>query len=249
MNKILFTTSWDDGSVLDLRVADLLSRYGIKGTFYVPEKFAGRTGKYSAYNRRLTEDEIRSLAVSHEVGGHSLTHSRLTEISLEEAKSEITGSQEFLQKITGSPAKIFAFPGGKSNEFLTKVVRESGFTAVRTTKKLSIQKAKEKKFLMDVTIICQPFPLRWLDSNNLYWRRILDPMRAYTPKQWSLSWQSLARKWFKKALAEGNYFHLYGHSWELEKYGMWSELESFLKFVREHQNIVCLSNSEVLEWE
>lgn len=249
MNQILFTTSWDDGSVLDLKVADLLSRHGIRGTFYIPKEFSARTGKYSAYCRRLTEDEIRSLAVSHDVGGHSLTHPRLTKISPEEAKREIFGSQEFLRGITGSPARMFAFPGGESNRFLTDIVSRAGFVGARTTQKLSIQRTGKRDITMDVTIVCQPFPFRWLDSSNLYWGRIFDPLAAYTPRQWNFSWQSLARKWFNKALATGNYFHLYGHSWELEKYNMWSELESFLGFVRGHQNIICLSNSEVLELE
>lgn len=247
MKKLFFTTSWDDGSVFDLKVVDLLSRYGIKGTFYVPVKFDGQGGKYSAYSRRLSEDEIRSIAISQEVGGHSLTHRRLTTISSSEAKNEIVGSQQFLQRITGSSVKAFSFPGGKFDEPLLDIVREAGFVGARTTKKMAIQRAGNQPFLMDVTIVCQPFPFRWVDSSRVYWRRILDPFRAYAPRQWAFSWQSLARKWFEKALVEGDYFHLYGHSWELEKYGMWQELESFLSFVRKHENIICLSNSEAME--
>ncbi len=30
------TTSWDDGHPLDFRVAELLSKYGLRGTFYIP---------------------------------------------------------------------------------------------------------------------------------------------------------------------------------------------------------------------
>lgn len=247
MNKIFFTTSWDDGSVLDLKVAELLSRHNFTGTFYIPEKFDGDGGKYSAYDRRLSEDEIRLLASAHEVGGHSLSHRRLTAVSREEARSEIEGSQRFLQTITGSASKIFSFPGGKYDEYLGSMVRGAGFVGARTTKKLSIERHQRDQFLIDVTVICQPFPFRWADSRHLYWGRILDPLRAYRPTQLALSWQSLARKWFRKALSEGNYFHLYGHSWELEKYGMWAELESFLCFVRGHENVTCLSNGELIE--
>ena len=246
MNKISFTTSWDDGSVLDLKIADLLSHYSIKGTFYIPEKFDSKDGKHSAYNRRLTEDEIRSIALSHEVGGHSLAHCKLTDIPLKEAQSEIVGSKDFLEKIIGYPIKMFAYPWGKFDEQIASLTKQAGFKGARTTQKLSIKEA-EGRFLMDMTVICQPFPLRKLNVNQYYWRRIFDPMHAYAPKQFAFSWQSLARKWFKKALNEGNYFHLSGHSWELEKYNMWQELESFLKFVKEHNNIAYLSNSEVIE--
>ncbi|MCW9054550.1 MAG: polysaccharide deacetylase family protein [Candidatus Pacebacteria bacterium] len=246
MNKILFTTSWDDGSVLDLKIADLLSHYGMKGTFYIPKSFDGKNDKHSAYNRRLTENEICSIATSHEVGGHSLTHRRLTNISLEEARGEIFACKDFLDKVTGSPTKAFAYPGGEFDRQITGIVKEAGFKVARTTQKLTIQMTKGQ-FLMSPTIICQPFPFRKLDANRYYFGRILDPVNAYTPKQFVPSWQSLARKWFKKSLVEGSYFHLYGHSWELEKYGMWQELESFLKFVKEYGDVIYLSNSEVME--
>lgn len=36
MTILLFTTSWDDGHPLDLRLAELLVTYGFRGTFYVP---------------------------------------------------------------------------------------------------------------------------------------------------------------------------------------------------------------------
>jgi len=245
MNKIFFTTSWDDGSVLDMKVADLLFRYGMKGTFYIPEKFDGKNEKHSAYTRRLNEDEVRFIARIHEVGAHGITHRRLTVIPPKEAEGEIASSKSFLENITGAPVNVFAYPGGLWNELVMQFTKDAGFTAARTTQKLFIKKDAEQ-FLMNVTVTCQPFPLRKKDADHYYWGRILDPMRTYTPRQFAFSWQSLARKWFKKALAEGNYFHLSGHSWELEKYGMWDELESFLKFVQSHKDVVYLCNGDMV---
>lgn len=247
MKKLLFTTSWDDGSVHDLKVAEILSRHGMQGTFYVPEKFDGTGGKYASYDRRLSEDEIRSLAVTHEVGGHSLTHRRLALLPPDEADYEIQASQRFIEKCTGAPAKMFAFPGGVYNESLIESTQRAGFIGARTTKKLIIDQAGANGFLLDVTLICQPFPFRQTDEAHFYWRKILDPLRGYTPRQWALSWQSLARRWFTKALREGDYFHLYGHSWELEQYGMWQELDSFLTFVQAHDDVAYASNSEVIQ--
>lgn len=245
MNKVFFTTSWDDGSVLDMKVADLLSRYGMKGTFYIPEKFDGKNEKHSAYDRRLNEDEIRSIARAHEVGAHGITHHRLTVIPPEEARSEIVDSKSFLENITGTPVTMFAYPGGLWNESVAQLTKDAGFAAARTTQKLFIQQ-DARQFLINATVICQPFPLRKKDADHYYWGRIFDPMRTYTPRQFALSWQSLARKWFKKALAGGNYFHLSGHSWELEKYGMWDELESFLKFVKDHKDVIYICNGDVV---
>jgi len=35
MKAVYITTSWDDGHVLDMRLASLLTHYGFKGTFYI----------------------------------------------------------------------------------------------------------------------------------------------------------------------------------------------------------------------
>lgn len=246
MSQIMFTTSWDDGSVLDLKVADLLSRYGMRGTFYIPMVFDGKGGKYAAYDRRLNEEEIRALASSHEVGGHSLSHRRLTDVPSADMPKEIAGSQEFLSTITGHPVKMFAFPGGKYNERVVDTVRQSGFVGARTTHKLAVQRPIDA-FQMGTTIICQPFPFRKVDATHYYWRQLLNPLRAYHPMQFAFTWQALARRVFRKAYTNGDYFHLYGHSWELEQYGMWGELESFLDFVKSHENVRYETNGEIAE--
>ena len=36
MSRLIVTTSWDDGSIQDLKLGELLMKYGIKGTFYIP---------------------------------------------------------------------------------------------------------------------------------------------------------------------------------------------------------------------
>ena len=38
MKKIVVTTSWDDGHILDLKLSNLLTKYNIKGTFYLSPK-------------------------------------------------------------------------------------------------------------------------------------------------------------------------------------------------------------------
>ena len=51
-----FTTSWDDGHPLDLRLAELLATHGFSGTFYVPRgNREGRPVMTTAELRALTE--------------------------------------------------------------------------------------------------------------------------------------------------------------------------------------------------
>jgi len=41
-------------------------------------------------------------------------------------------------------------------------------------------------------------------------------------------------------------FHLWGHSWEIEKYDMWKKLEKLLQHISNRKNCVYLSNSELI---
>ena len=49
MKQTYITTSWDDGHQLDLRVAELLTKYRLHGTFYIPKATENGTMKAAAY--------------------------------------------------------------------------------------------------------------------------------------------------------------------------------------------------------
>ena len=82
-NSSLFvTTSWDDGHPADLRVADLLDKHGLNGTFYIPcSNSEGRPV--------MSSSDVTELARRFEIGGHTQTHISLTQISPSIAANEI----------------------------------------------------------------------------------------------------------------------------------------------------------------
>ena len=77
------TTSWDDGHKLDIRLAAMLERAGVAGTFYI----APRSCEIPD-DARLTPNEIRSLATGFEIGGHPLTHARLPYLDARQAAAD-----------------------------------------------------------------------------------------------------------------------------------------------------------------
>jgi len=82
------TISIDDGHPTDLKTAELLDDVGLRATFYVP-----------AANRErpiLSRSAIKALSQRFEIGAHSMTHRRLTSLSLSEARHEITAGKEWL---------------------------------------------------------------------------------------------------------------------------------------------------------
>lgn len=251
-NTLYFTTSWDDGSVLDLKLAEILDKYRVKGTFYIPKNFEEKGGKFSEYQRRLTEEEIRMISLTQELGAHSLGHRSLDTLSKNEIKNEVQGSKLFLEKIIGKEIEMFCFPKGVYNNEVLDIVKSSGYLGARTIERPSFLLPGDG-FLLPVSVQCAPFPFRKKDARDYYWGKIFDPIRGYgfrllfSPLLLSLySWQSFARSFLNYAIKNGNYFHLFGHSWELEKYKMWGELESFIEYARKIKNANFISNSEII---
>ncbi|MCX6750242.1 MAG: polysaccharide deacetylase family protein, partial [Candidatus Pacearchaeota archaeon] len=109
--QIIVTTSWDDGHKLDLRLAKLLKKYNIKGTFYI----SPRNREFKKEDL-LTDKEIIELSKDFEIGAHTMTHPRLTKVSEEEAFKEILESKRYLEKLTGKEIKSFCYPGGDYNK-------------------------------------------------------------------------------------------------------------------------------------
>ena len=229
-----FLTSWDDGYVLDLKVADLLDRYNTKGTFYICPH-----AQHSA--EMMTEKQIQDLSHRHTIGAHSLSHPHLTLISKERATEEIRGSKQWVEEVTGKPCTMFCYPYGAVNPQIRDLVKESGFTGARTTKDLEF--SAPDPFLQPITLQIFPFPYR--RRLQLSWK-VLDPLgplrarylrlqRLKTPHSAMGAWMALAKYLYGYSKETNQpFFHLYGHSREIEMYGMWGELEEFLSYV--HKN-------------
>ena len=121
-----FTSSWDDGHPLDLRVADLLVRYGTKGTFYIPSRQSGLP--------ILSDREIRSLrGMGMEIGAHTMTHATLTSLHPDRIRQEARDGKRWLEDILGEPVGAFCFPRGKFNASACRIIEECGYQLARTT--------------------------------------------------------------------------------------------------------------------
>src|SRR5262249_32959433 len=70
------------------------------------------------------------------VGGHTMTHPRLSSLSDAEQRDEVRRGRETLERIVGRPVKSFAYPYGQAADYdaqSVSIVRETGFTAAVST--------------------------------------------------------------------------------------------------------------------
>ncbi len=96
--------TFDDGpdSNTTPQALDILAKYKIKATFFVQ-------GKNIAGNEAILK---RMQAEGHEVGNHSWNHPVLTQLSLEDAKKQITDTESAITSVLGKSTKLMRPPYG-----------------------------------------------------------------------------------------------------------------------------------------
>ncbi|MFQ1792718.1 polysaccharide deacetylase family protein [Aeromonas veronii] len=133
--KYLMITA-DDGYQDNLtRMLPLLEKYGYKAVVYVV------TGE--GYNRwdvehptnpdtkvsLMSGEQVKALAASGhvEIGGHTLTHPRLSELTPEQQAHEIQENKRQLEALLGHPLLSFAYPYGDINDSAKEQAIAAGY--------------------------------------------------------------------------------------------------------------------------
>lgn len=235
-----FTTSWDDGHPLDLKLASLLAKYGLTGTTYIAKS-------HEYVPNPLTHNEIVELSQVMEIGAHTLTHPELTSINKEQVLEEISGSKKWLESIIQSKCDSFCYPRGKYNKYIRQAVIDAGFIGARSTQNYCF--SGSDPFTLPSTIHLYPFPIRPVKN-----RRFLSPIKnswqhlnnLHIPLTKRFSWLQMTTAIFNYALNNNaEWFHLRGHSWEIEKYSQWDDFEYFLEYAA-NTDITPVTNREIM---
>ena len=230
MLRLIVTTSWDDGSILDLKLGELLTGYGIIGTFYIPRA-----------SKRITpmqKVDLLALAAKHEIGAHTVNHAHLTLIPQSEAKTEIEGSKFYLEDITGKKINMFCYPFGEFNEDTKQIVKAGGFIGARTVKFNGLKDIPDP----------YEFGITTAASNHQSDEsgEIARYSQAVSLKSLS-DWEVKAKVLFDLAIAEGGIWHLWGHSWEIGDRNDWDKLERVLNYVSHRPGVIYASNGETID--
>jgi peptidoglycan/xylan/chitin deacetylase (PgdA/CDA1 family) len=220
--NVLFTSSWDDGHPLDLRLAELLQRHGFPGTFYVPIRNGFGLPVISA-------PEIRRLAAVAEVGSHTLDHCYLTSVGDTKARAQICAGKSELEQALGATVAGFCYPGGQFNAAHRRMVAAAGFRYARTTVNLCSDGGTDP-FLVPTSLQLYPHPRsvylrnwmrrgRWLTRHDL--ARVALSNAELLPR---------LRAALARVARTGGLFHLWGHSWEFDAIDGWRVLDEFLRY-------------------
>jgi peptidoglycan/xylan/chitin deacetylase (PgdA/CDA1 family) len=123
--------TFDDGWKMQYTYAfPLLQKYHFTAVFYI---FTSAID----HPHYLSWDEIKTLdQAGMIIGGHTLDHPYLFQITDDQKlRHEIIDSKKILEAGLGHPITAFAAPFGHYNDQIITIVKEAGFTSLRTTYK------------------------------------------------------------------------------------------------------------------
>ena len=227
IKKKAITFSYDDGVVQDIRLIELLNKYGLKCTFNLNSELLSkkgmliREGKRIAHYKIHTED-VKNIYEGHEVAVHTLTHPNLTQCDDKEIIRQVEADRLNLSELVEYEVVGMAYPcGGVNNDD-----RVAGIIKKNTGVKYS----------------------RTITTNNCF--DLQENLYRFNPTAYHLDFEKmmqLGREFVEFKPKEPKVFYIWGHSYEMD-YGAdyWVKLEEFFKLISNKEDIFYGTNKEVL---
>ncbi|QAA34376.1 polysaccharide deacetylase family protein [Clostridium manihotivorum] len=219
------TLSYDDGVEQDVKLIEIMNKYGLRGTFnlnsglYAPEGTVYPNGQI---HRRMTEKEVSEVYKNsgQEVAVHALTHPSLTNISVPMVINEIIEDRKNLEKQFGQIVRGMAYPYGTFNDEVVKALKNCGIAYARTV--ISTNDFRIPKDWLRLTATCHH------NSPEL---------------------MKLANSFIEDEVADQPYlFYLWGHSYEFESDDNWNVIEDFAKYVENNKEVWYATNIEIYDY-
>ena len=116
---LTFDAGWEYKATLDM--LDTLARHETHATFFL-------TGRWVSKNLELTR---RIVAEGHEIGNHTYSHRRLTDLNAGEIAEEAEKTEQLVLETTGCTTKpLLRVPYGARNKRVLSVLEEHGYRSI-----------------------------------------------------------------------------------------------------------------------
>lgn len=222
--RTVITTSWDDGHPLDVKLCSMLKRYSIQGTIYTPIT--------NWENEVMSVEQLKEISKDFEIGGHTFNHTILTTVSEERISSELAESKTWLEEITGKEVISFCYPRGQYNSLIIDKVRNAGFKGSRTAELFRTSFSRQYEChttvqAVDRIMLSRGKQILTTDNHALAAKLLFSGQIFHR-------WDVIAKSSLDYVLENGGIWHLWGHSWEINRNGDWELLEAVLEYAREN---------------
>lgn len=118
--------TFDDGQASQYSTLAMLSSRGMRGTYYINSGLVASSSYYMPWS------QIHELYnAGNEIGGHTLTHTDLTQVSSAEAQRQVCDDRTALMGQGFSPVTSFAYPYAAVNGTAEQIVQGCGYSSGR----------------------------------------------------------------------------------------------------------------------
>ena len=221
------TFSYDDGVTQDIRLIELLNKYGLKCTFNLNSERLARRGMLTRNDQRISyyrvhPEDVQRIYAGHEVAVHTLTHPNLTQLEDAEVIRQVETDRLNLSDLVGYEVVGMAYPcGGVNNDDrVANIIKNH--TGVQYSRTISCNESfdlQENLYRFNPTVFHLHF-----DKLMQLGQAFLE-LKPETPKV----------------------FYIWGHSYEMDyESDHWVKLEEFFKLISNHDDIFYGTNKEVL---
>ena len=222
------TFSYDDGVVQDLRLIELMNRYGLKCTFNLNSELLGKGGMLNREGQRIMHykmrpEDVRGIYEGHEVAVHTLTHPNLTGLDEAEVIRQVEQDRKNLEDLMGYPIVGMAYPcGGVNNDDrVAAIIRENtGVCYCRTITSTDSFAPQTNLYRFNPTV-----------SHLCGWDHLME----------------IGRRFVETDPAEHPLLYVWGHSYEMDFAAEnWQRLEEFFAYISGRDDVFYGTNREVL---
>ena len=215
------TLSYDDGVKDDARLADIMRKYGLKGTFNINSK-----NIVAKNDRCLSVEELNAAyGDDFEIALHGYNHLSLAKVSQTLALRDVVSDREYLEKTFGRVVRGMAYANGSFNDEVIELLRMSGVVYSRTTHATHSFDLPENWLALDPTCHhVDPELFALVD-------KFLEP-------------ENLTRQWSTKP----KLFYLWGHSYEFPRDNNWEVIEKFGEIMSKRDDVWHATNIEIYKY-
>ena len=218
-----FTLSYDDGTVHDVKLVNIMREYGVKGTFNLcGERIKNSDGSYVLDEKTAVElfsgEDI-------EVAVHGAKHLSLSFMEPSVATRDILFDREILEKMFKKIIKGMAYACGKYNDSVVEMLRHCGIEYARTT----------------VSTNGFDVPTDWLRMPATTHHRNPDLMalcdKFLAPFERDYFWSHTPKL-----------FYVWGHSFEFNNNNNWDIMNRLLDKVAGREDVWYATNMEIYRY-
>lgn len=224
--KKAITFSFDDGVTQDIRLIEILNKYGLKGTFNINSCLLGLKGEVrpageTVAHLKVFPSQVKDLYQGHEVAVHTLTHPNLTTLDEETIIYQVEEDRKRLSALCGYEVIGMAYPcGGVNNDDrVAEIIKKN--TGVKYARTITSTFAFDKQ----------------------------DNLHRFNPSVYIMQPEidEVIERFLTLDTDEDQLLYIWGHAYELDTTRMpWGRFEEICKKLSDKADIFYGTNKEVL---